>query len=71
MEGDTLQEEGSLLSRQQDVRPCHLQPLRRGQKKLIERPDTPEPARQISSGLTMDPPGCQPAPQCETAHTGT
>ena len=32
MEGDTLQEEGSLLSRQQDVRPCHQQALRRGQK---------------------------------------
>jgi hypothetical protein len=24
MEGDTLEEEGSLLSRQQGVRPCHL-----------------------------------------------
>jgi hypothetical protein len=70
MEDDTLQEEGSLLSRQQGVRPCHLQALRRGQK-LIERPDTPKPARQISSGLTIDPPGCQPAPQRETAHTGT
>ena len=32
MEGDTLQEEGSILSRQQGVRPCHLQALRRGQK---------------------------------------
>ena len=32
IEGDTLQEEGSLLSRQQGVRPCHLQALRRGQK---------------------------------------
>ena len=30
--GDTLQKEGSLLSRQQGVRPCHLQALRRGQK---------------------------------------
>jgi hypothetical protein len=32
MEGDTLQKEGSLLSRQQGVSPCHLQALRRGQK---------------------------------------
>jgi hypothetical protein len=32
MEDETLQEEGSLLSRQQGVRPCHLQALRRGQK---------------------------------------
>jgi hypothetical protein len=32
MEDDTLQEEGSLLSRQQGVRPCHLQALSRGQK---------------------------------------
>jgi len=32
MEDDTLQEEGSLLSRQQGVSPCHLQALRRGQK---------------------------------------
>jgi hypothetical protein len=31
MEGDTLQEY-SLLSRQQGVRPCHLQALSRGQK---------------------------------------
>ena len=23
------------------------------------------------SGLTIDPPGCQPAPQSETSHTGT
>ena len=34
MEDETLQEqeEGSLLSRQLGVRPCHLQALRRGQK---------------------------------------
>jgi hypothetical protein len=32
MEDDTLQKEGSLLSRQQGVSPCHLQALRRGQK---------------------------------------
>jgi hypothetical protein len=32
MEDDTLQEKGSLLSRQQGVRPCHLQALSRGQK---------------------------------------
>jgi hypothetical protein len=30
--GDTLQKEGSLLSRQQGISPCHLQALRRCQK---------------------------------------
>jgi hypothetical protein len=59
-EGDTLQREGSLLSRQQGITPRHLQALRRCQK-----------AERAACHLTIDPPGCQPAPQSEPSRTGT